>query len=1053
MKKKIMHGFTLIELLSVLGLLALLVMVGLPIYIGLTNKSKENIYRAKVTELLAKAESYAEDKSVFVLDVDTLIKDGLISTDNENGNLIDPRSNRKMNCDIIEVNYEDNAYKARYIESNECLSKEELNNRYGMGYITIYDENNNEVEKNTWHKTPYDKCTFTFKNDTYLDNLESLTWYGEEEKTCSKENFDECFYQIYAETIKQTTIHLRVAMKIQNKEVIQNYETSSFIDNQKPEVLSIRVDNSNYTSDLRKVEVDITDFNGSGILEYAFVSTSSCDTAEYNQNKKAFYSTTITAYLDNGDYYVCLKDKAGNISDISEANKVHVEKVTSSSFNISLNNSSGDAWTNKDVTLGVHWTIDNLDFCATKIDNGSYERYNKTYEAKGFTYTPVFTGNQKKIVRFTCYDKAGNKSNEVTTNVMIDKDKPTIHYSVASQTAGSNGYYKNITLKGNVSDALSGISSIKYCEGENDCNPTTNATGSFNVKLNNGKNRKVCTIVTDKAGNSTDKVCSDAYNVDGVNPTISLLESSTAGSNGWVKTASITGNLGDTISGLSSAKYCKNTYNCTPNTNVSISNNKINVGITNASNQKVCLNVTDNAGNTSSTVCSRNYYADNTAPTVSISVSVSNSNVTVSANNAKDNLSGVLSYEYKLDNGSWISSSSSKYTYTNLTVGIHTFYVRTKDKAGNVSKEVYQSVNCGPSYSLKHTFDQYTKIIPLNSKQMLIVTGYSPKNLSNAGDYFESYTTIRIINVNTDGSISLGTETKVLTGEKGSGYGGVYATRIDDSHIMIIGSSVLKYKKSNGRQWASGLTYSVVEISGNSIKVIASKTQDYGAYCDYSPSDIACNGRTCNGFFVKNCGGKDYHNIDTISWGGGNSINVSSGKNHHVDSVCYPEPSSDVANRYGCPYLAEFKTTESLSYVTVGITPGVCLLYPTRSVYTSRGLQDPTINGTKYNFGYTTIVGTNTKVQKTGPIGRLSSNRFVIMENDTIYFYTYTNNTIITDSKTLKIPTVSCSSKSYSDNCANNYHSGKLCTERSFISAGDYLYLLVEGKYLYLIQG
>lgn len=74
-------------------------------------------------------------------------------------------------------------------------------------------------------------------------------------------------------------------MKIQNKEVIQNYETSSFIDNQKLEVLSIRVDNSDYTSNLRKVEVDVTDFNGNGILEYAFVSTSSCDTAEYNQKK------------------------------------------------------------------------------------------------------------------------------------------------------------------------------------------------------------------------------------------------------------------------------------------------------------------------------------------------------------------------------------------------------------------------------------------------------------------------------------------------------------------------------------------------------------------------------------------------------------------------------------------------------------------------------------------------------------------------------------------------------------------------------------------------
>ena len=1055
-KKKFLKGFTLIELLSVLGIMAIILLIAVPVYTGVSKRSKENVYEAKVTELLAKAENYSESFNVFVMDVDTLIKEGLVSADSENGNLMDPRSNRKMNCDIIEVNYEDNAYKAHYIENNECLSGEELNNRYGKGYITAFDENNNEVARSSWVKTSFETFQFQFKKAEDMDSLESLMWSGDGDKTCTKEEFLDgtCVYTVSAEEIKTLTVRLNVTLKINDQLTTQSYDYNTLIDNQKPGVLRVNLNNDNYTSELRKVDIDLTDYEGSGIKEFSYVNaTSTCDSAEYESNKKETSETNQTLYLDNGDYYLCVKDKAGNMSDLNDNSKIHVEKVTTSGFTINVTNSSNNVWTSNDVTLGVNWTIDNLDFCATKIDNESYERYNKTYEAKGFTYMPVFTGNQKKSVRFTCYDKAGNKSNEVTTSVMIDKDKPTIRYSIVSQTAGANGYYKNITLKANVSDALSGISSIKYCEGENDCNPTTNATGSFNVRLSNGKNRKVCTIVTDKAGNSTGKVCSDAYNVDGINPTISLSESSTAGSNGWVKTASITGNLGDTISGLSSAKYCKNTYNCTPNTNVSISNNKINVGITNASNQKVCLNVTDNAGNTSSTVCSRNYYADNTAPTVSISVSVSNSNVTVSANNAKDNLSGVLSYEYKLDNGSWISSSSSKYTYTNLTVGIHTFYVRTKDKAGNVSKEVYQSVNCGPSYSLKHTFDQYTKIIPLNSKQMLIVTGYSPKNLSNAGDYFESYTTIRIINVNTDGSISLGTETKVLTGEKGSGYGGVYATRIDDSHIMIIGSSVLKYKKSNGRQWASGLTYSVVEISGNSIKVIASKTQDYGAYCDYSPSDIACNGRTCNGFFVKNCGGKDYHNIDTISWGGGNSINVSSGKNHHVDSVCYPEPSSDVANRYGCPYLAEFKTTESLSYVTVGITPGVCLLYPTRSVYTSRGLQDPTINGTKYNFGYTTIVGTNTKVQKTGPIGRLSSNRFVIMENDTIYFYTYTNNTIITDSKTLKIPTVSCSSKSYSDNCANNYHSGKLCTERSFISAGDHLYLLVEGKYLYLIQG
>lgn len=685
---KLTKGFTLIELISVISIMAVLLLIAIPTYSTISNRSKENIYQAKVTELLAKAEGYSESSSVFVMDVNTLIKEGIMSPDNENGTLIDPRSNRKMNCDIIEVNYEDNAYKAHYIENNECLSGEELNNRYGKGYITAFDENNNEVARSSWVKTSFETFQFQFKKAEDMDSLESLTWSGDGDKTCTKEEFLDgtCVYTVSAEEIKTLTVRLNVTLKINDQLTTQSYDYNTLIDNQKPGVLRVNLNNDNYTSKLRKVDIDLTDYEGSGIKEFSYVNaTSTCDSAEYESNKKETSETSQTLYLDNGDYYLCVKDKAGNMSDLNDNSKIHVEKVMTSGFTINVANSSGNAWTSNDVTLGVNWTIDNLDFCATKIDNESYERYNKTYEAKGFTYTPVFTGNQKKIVRFTCYDKAGNKSNEVTTNVMIDKDKPTIRYSVTNQTAGSNGYYKNITLKANVSDALSGISSIKYCEGENDCNPTTNATGSFNVKLSNGKNRKVCTIVTDKAGNSTGKVCSSAYNVDGVNPTISLSESSTAGENGWVKTASITGNLGDTISGLSSAKYCKNTYNCTPNTNVSISSNKINVGITNASNQKVCLNVTDNAGNTSSTVCSRNYYADNTAPTVSISASVSNSNVTVSANNAKDNLSGVVSYEYKLDNGSWNSSTSNKYTFTNVKDGTHTFYVRVKDKAGNYS--------------------------------------------------------------------------------------------------------------------------------------------------------------------------------------------------------------------------------------------------------------------------------------------------------------------------------------------------------------------------------
>ena len=55
-----------------------------------------------------------------------------------------------------------------------------------------------------------------------------------------------------------------------------------------------------------------------------------------------------------------------------------------------------------------------------------------------------------------CYDKAGNKSNEANTSILIDTNNPTITYSIQNQTVGSNNYYKGLTLKADVKDNLSG---------------------------------------------------------------------------------------------------------------------------------------------------------------------------------------------------------------------------------------------------------------------------------------------------------------------------------------------------------------------------------------------------------------------------------------------------------------------------------------------------------------------------------------------------------------------------------------------------------------------
>ena len=74
-------GFTLVELLSVLGIMALLLLIAVPTYLSVSNNIKENLYESKVKELLLKGESYAEDTNNYAFSVNRLLEEGKISPD------------------------------------------------------------------------------------------------------------------------------------------------------------------------------------------------------------------------------------------------------------------------------------------------------------------------------------------------------------------------------------------------------------------------------------------------------------------------------------------------------------------------------------------------------------------------------------------------------------------------------------------------------------------------------------------------------------------------------------------------------------------------------------------------------------------------------------------------------------------------------------------------------------------------------------------------------------------------------------------------------------
>ena len=704
------RGFTLIEVMATIVILAVVLLIAVPIYNGVREGINESIYKSKIKEVVAKAESYASETNNSVFDVKTLIEDGRISADNETGIYVDPRTNRDMRCDVINAVYKEGRYEISITESNTCYSLEELENIYGIVELVLENEAGEEIENiegTQWLKEQEVYVRYKIKGSyqEYEQRIKSILWYGEEEKSCNKENINECLrYKVRADLIKNSVINLQIKFEVAGVEIIAQNQKNILLDLQRPGVVdgSIKVNNEASTINERKVEFEISDGNGSGVKEYAILNTSNCESMEYEEKKQSSEGGIEEAYLNNGEYYICVKDKVGNISSEEATRKTYfkVENVDQSKDRIDYEIESYTKGVNEWYqAITIRGNVDEkgsgIDKVISCVTTGNTCEPNEieNISKNGFSKKLSSNSNAQRICA-RVIDKAGNVSEIYCSSAYkVDEINPSASVSINSNTSGSNGWYKALSIKANLSDNHSGISSAKYCiTTGSTCTPSTKASisnNSFSVTLQDSVSaQRVCVNTTDKSGRTSSTVCSNAYKVDTKNPSVSWgISSSTSGSNGWYKALSIKAVLSDSGSGVASAKYCTTTGStCTPNTSAGISNNQITVTLgSNASAQKVCANVTDKSGRTSSTICSSSYKIDTKNPTAKISLSTFENTITVSANGSSDSHSGIASYQYSRDNKTWYSSSKNTYTFSGLTDGTYTIYVKVIDKAGRVS--------------------------------------------------------------------------------------------------------------------------------------------------------------------------------------------------------------------------------------------------------------------------------------------------------------------------------------------------------------------------------
>ena len=398
---------------------------------------------------------------------------------------------------------------------------------------------------------------------------------------------------------------------------------------------------------------------------------------------------------ENSTYYVYAKDAYNHISH----EKIVIDKIDKKAPIINaITNSSNGAWTNKEVAI----TIDAID------NETAISKYQVKYSGNNNTWTDLTSNTdnwsveQNETVYYRVIDIAGNISEEKSTDIKIDKtspSKPAITNNKENTWTGSD---LPITLKS--TDDGSGIDHYEWYE--NGSWTTRDLTISDNIGsiiYTATRNETLRFRVIDKVGNISEE-STTVVKIDKTKPTQSFsVASSTSGSNGWYKALSIKTSVGDTESGVSSAKYCITTGgSCTPSTNASLSSNTFTVALgTNSSAQRVCVNTIDKVGNIADIICSEEYKVDNDAPQANMTLTAGNGSITIDATNSLDKTSGIAKYEYSLDDTKYYSSTSPIYNFTNLESGNYIVYLKITDYGNNtflISQNI--TITYVPEYTL-----------------------------------------------------------------------------------------------------------------------------------------------------------------------------------------------------------------------------------------------------------------------------------------------------------------------------------------------------------------
>ena len=477
MKNK--KGFTLVELLSVIVLLGIIITIGL-FSIGLIRKAiLDRQYKNLKIQIELAAEKYYQDTESTFFYVQTLIDEGYIKADNSSLNIYSPIDSKIMNCYTINV-VDEKAILDDINKNEECNAE-----IVGNYELKIVRENNKTSDK--WYKESEELSAV--KSDNSEDDSLIYTWTTDLNPNTiwDKRKFD------LKNLLSEKGGVINDVFYVQANSVDKSYRSAGKrikIDTVKPIIDTVNISGEqNEWVKQRDVTIKAHDV-GAGIVGYLFSDKADCSGNFEKLTKPQNEFTLKRTFKSNGEYYFCLIDDAGNIS---ESSKIVIQKVDGIPPKCYYSGESTEYI--KGIRVITYGCIDDESGCATlKVGSATStcdpststncSKLTNTYSYKDTTITDKITN---KIGSFTIIDKNGNKTDcpivdktnenyKENLNIYLDNTKPTIRINSMSY---SNGY---LNVNVSVSDNESGAN-VAYITFKGNTSSTVSCKGTCNVSL------------------------------------------------------------------------------------------------------------------------------------------------------------------------------------------------------------------------------------------------------------------------------------------------------------------------------------------------------------------------------------------------------------------------------------------------------------------------------------------------------------------------------------------------------------------------------------------